>query len=249
MLCWMEKRQTSGEGILMAEHKIIIKAKLKSKLTNLLPLFSSLGYNKVEYKKEKIVIEKLTKDLHGENAIDYGIIMKKDSIEFYYLLNDGTGRRKRIFEMSQILMDILTVIGNYYLVEPTSIAKNINSTLRDIGGNMDKDVLEVNAQLEESKEKHEELKKRYEDLVRSSEENARILLECERRRDELYSRVQELEKLSDEALIQELYQWIKLHGGSIDTAEFCRSYNLPVQRVEEGLEILVKEKFIRRKIE
>ncbi|MDO8554769.1 MAG: hypothetical protein Q7S22_08220 [Candidatus Micrarchaeota archaeon] len=231
----------------MTEKRITINAKCRVKLDKLMPLFSSLGYNKVEYKKDKIIIEKFTQDLQGENTLDYGILLKTNSLEFYYSQTEGSGKRKRMVELFQTFMDVLTIIGKNYLVEPTEIAKNANSVLKEVAPNLDKDLLEVNAQLEESKEKHDDLKKRYEDLVRSSEENARILLECERRRDELRLRVEELGKLSDESLIQEVYQWIKIHGGSIDTTEFCKAYGIPPKRAEEGLEILIKTGFIRRR--
>lgn len=227
--------------------EILIKAKIKGKLSKLLPLLSSLGYSKVDYKKDRITIEKLADNLRGKETTDYSIILKNDSITFRYELVEGSGKKKRNFEMIQIFMDLISVIGDCYLVEPAIIAKHTNALVRTAAANMDKDVLEVNSKLEEITGKYDELKKRYNDLVRSSEENARILMECERRRDELQSRVRALEKLSDEDLMQELYQWIKLHGGSIDVSEFCRAYRMTVQRTEEGLDMLVKGKFIRRR--
>ena len=39
-----------------------------------------------------------------------------------------------------------------------------------------------------------ELQRKYSDLLRSSEENARILIECESKRDELQKRTSQLEK-------------------------------------------------------
>ncbi len=139
----------------MTEQRIIINAKCKVKLDKLMSLFSSLGYNKVDYKKDKIVIEKFTQDLQGENTLDYGVLLKPDTIEFYYAQNEGSGRRKRMVEIFQTFMDILTIVGKNYLVEPTEIAKNANLVLKEVAPNLDKDLLEVNAQFEESREKND----------------------------------------------------------------------------------------------
>ena len=100
----------------MAEQRIIMKAKANGKLAKLMPLFSSLGYDKVEYKKDVLVIEKLANNLHDESVLDYGLRLKKDSIEFYHFPIEGKKRRVELF---QTLMDVLTVLGRSYLIEPT----------------------------------------------------------------------------------------------------------------------------------
>lgn len=110
---------------------------------------------------------------------------------------------------------------------------------------MGKDALELATELDELKVKYAERSKKYEDLVRAGEENTRILLECERHRDELHKRVDQLASLSDETLKQTLFEWIKVHGGSLETAEFARAHHLSVARVEEGVEMLIREGYIK----
>jgi C-terminal processing protease CtpA/Prc len=112
-----------------------------------------------------------------------------------------------------------------------------------------KDAIDFSTELSEIQGKYKSLEAKYSDLLRSSEENARILLECERKRDELSKRIEQLEKVSDEALKEMLYDWIKLHGGTINIAEFAKLQRMSVSRVEEGLNMLITEGYIKRRFE
>ncbi|MGV8176543.1 MAG: hypothetical protein ACP5NX_01975, partial [Candidatus Bilamarchaeaceae archaeon] len=88
----------------------------------------------------------------------------------------------------------------------------------------------------------------YEKLALSSEENSRILLEREQKIEELENKVEKLRGLGDEMLKRELFKWLKLHDGEINVAEFCAVNSLPSSRAEEGLEMLMREGYIKRKV-
>ena len=55
--------------------------------------------------------------------------------------------------------------------------------------------------------------------------------------------------MSDDLLKESLYNWIKLHGGTIDIREFSKSHSVALSRSEEGLNMLIREGFIRRRLE
>jgi hypothetical protein len=85
--------------------------------------------------------------------------------------------------------------------------------------------------------------------VRSEEANTRILLECEHKRDELQKKLTALTGMSDDLLKETLFNWIRIHGGTIDVREFSKANSVALTRTEDGLNMLIREGFIRRRFE
>lgn len=232
----------------MKEETFVIPGKLRRKLAGLEQQFGNIGFNRIEYSRDRLVVEKLgTAGLYTEAGLRYRIVFGKKSIEFVYATEQKVPKRKTFLELLPLLLNVLILSQDYYTIELTGLFVSINSILTEMSQVVGKDVIELSQELDELKAKHAELKRKYEELVRSSEENARILLEVERRRDELSKRVGQLERMSDESLKEELFKWIKLHGGAIDVAEFSKVSSVSTGRVEEGLEMLIKEGYIKRR--
>lgn len=55
--------------------------------------------------------------------------------------------------------------------------------------------------------------------------------------------------MSDDMLREALYSWIKLHNGYIDVKEFAQANSVAVMRAEEGLNLLIQEGYIRRRLD
>lgn len=234
----------------MDEQKIIVKAKLKKNLSAFARLMGDLGYSKISYSKKKLVVEKIKgHDLRGRPFLEYRMIFCPDNITFEYSIPPKKNQRVRLLELLPTLLSVLQVSEEYYTFVPSEVYGHINAVVKDLSKTVDKEATEFSAALSDLETKHADLTRRYDDLVRSSESNARILLECERRRDELARRVERLTKLSDEALKETLYDWIKIHGGTIDVKEFAKSNGVSIPRVEEGLNSLISEGFIKRRFD
>ena len=61
--------------------------------------------------------------------------------------------------------------------------------------------------------------------------------------------VEKLQSLSDERLKEELYNWLKMHSGNIDIMDFGKAHGVPAARVEQGLDMLIREGYIKRRVE
>ena len=109
--------------------------------------------------------------------------------------------------------------------------------------------MEFSTQLSELQTKYSDMSAKYDDLVRSGEANTRLLLECERKRDEMQKKLTRLSGMGDDLLKESLYNWIKLHNGTIDIREFAKANSVAVTRAEEGLNMLIREGYIRRRFE
>ncbi|MFN7991759.1 MAG: hypothetical protein U0R44_06410 [Candidatus Micrarchaeia archaeon] len=234
----------------MSEEKIIVDAKQKNPLKSLASLLSGLGFTKISYSKNALSVEKIKgTDLQGKPYLEYMVEFKADSIEFTYTFSAKRSRISRLLELMPTFLNILQVAEDYYAIRPASIFTHINSLLGEAAKIIDRDALEFSTQLTELQSKFNDMSSKYEDLLRSSEANTRILLECERKRDELAKKLNTLTGMGDDLLKESLYNWIKVHGGTIDVREFSKANSVAVTRAEEGLNMLIREGFIRRRFE
>lgn len=234
----------------MTVEKLKIKAKQKNSLNKLATLMGNLGFTKISYSKDKLSIERVTGfDLKGKPEMDYMIVFSPDLIELSYNVPAKKNPRGRLLEIMPVFLNVLQLAEEYYDIRPSAIYFEINTAISEMLKLTNKDAIDLSTDLSETKSKYKSLEAKYADILRSSEENARILLECERKRDELSKRVEQLEKMSNEALKEVLYDWIKLHDGRINIREFSKLHRIPIPRVEEGLNMLITEGYIKRRFE
>lgn len=234
----------------MSEEKISVAGTQKKPLKGLASLFSGLGFTRISYSKDTLTVEKMKgTDLAGKPYLEYRVEFGPTSIEFMYGYSKERNKLSRLLDLLPTFLNILQVAEDYYDVRPTGIFSNINAVLGEVSKIIDRDALEFSTQLSELQARYNDQNAKYEDLVRSSEANTRILLECERNRDELQKKLTTMSGMSDDLLKETLYNWIKLHGGSIDIREFSKSHSVAITRAEEGLNMLIREGFIRRRLE
>jgi len=236
--------------MIMSDERITLPATRKKTLAQLASRFGELGFTTISYGKDRLVVEKVMgEDLKGKPNLDYRITFLDGSIEFVYSVPPNVSKRARMLNLLPILLNVLNLSEDYYDVKPSGVFVHVINLLSDISKVVDREAVELSAELEELRAKSASLSARYDDLVSSSEENARILLECERRRDELRELVEGLRKMSDERLREELYLWLKMHSGSIDLREFGKAYDVAPSRAEEGLDMLIREGYIKRRMD
>lgn len=234
----------------MDEGGIVIQAKAKKGLSSLAQLMGELGFSKIAYHKNQLVVEKVRgHDLSGKPFVEYTAAFREDSIAFTYNIPPRKNKRAVLLELMPTFLSMLQVAEDYYDILPSAVYGPVNEVMKEAMKVVDREAAEFSTSLSELEAKHAELTAKYDSLVRSSEANARILMECERRRDELAKRVEMLTKVSDEFLKESLYEWIRMHGGSINVKEFSKANVIPVPRVEEGLNCLISEGFIKRRLD
>ncbi len=234
----------------MAEEKISVPAKQKKPLKNLAGLLSGLGFTRISYSKNVLSVEKIKgTDLQGKPYLEYRIEFKADSIDFIYSFSAKKSKISRLLDLMPTFLNILQVAEDYYEVKPMGIFSHITALLGETSKIIDRDALEFSTQLSELQTRYGDMSAKYDDLVRSGEANTRLLLECERKRDELQKKLTTLSGMGDDLLKETLYNWIKLHGGTIDVREFSKAHSVAVTRAEEGLNMLIREGFIRRRFE
>ncbi|MEM4166368.1 MAG: hypothetical protein QW153_03895 [Candidatus Bilamarchaeaceae archaeon] len=230
--------------------KISFKAQQKKSIRPLASLMGNLGFTKISYLNETLVVEKVFGyDLKGKPELDYRITLAPSEILLEYEIIKGKNKRARLLSVLPVFLNVLQIVEDYYDIKPSTIYYEINEALAEALKLVGKDMIELSTELSEMKSKYRVLKAKYDDLLQSSEANARVLIECENKRDELRRKVERLMAYDDETLKEMLYEWIKLHGGKLNVMEFSKINRVPVPRVEEGINMLITEGYIKRRFE
>lgn len=234
----------------MSEEKITVEAKQKKPLKGLAELLGGLGFTKISYSKSGISVEKVKgTDLQGKPYLEYRVEFRPENIDFTFSYSQKRSRVARLLDLMPTFLNILQVADDYYDVRASSVFGQVNAVLAESAKIIDRDALEFSSQLTDLQNKHSDLAAKYEDLVRSSEANTRILLESENKRNELQKKLNQLTGMGDDLLKESLYNWIKVHGGTIDVRDFSKANSVAVSRAEDGLNMLIREGYIRRRLE
>lgn len=230
------------------EEIIKIKAKRLKPMKELAPVLGSLGFSKISYTKEEMVVEKVeSEDLSGKPYLFYRIELGPSSILIRYLLPSPERRLSRSLDMGLLSLNLFRIISSHYDISVSSVYPFYYALLNSLSESIEREKLEAVSELASLKSKHASLEKKYKDLVRSSEQNARILVEAERKNEEIAEKMAKMEGVNEEVLQERLFEWVRTHDGEINIFEFARLNSIPVGRVEEGLNQLIKNGFIKRR--
>ncbi len=230
--------------------KIAIKAAQKKNIRPLANLMGELGFTKISYLNETLAIERVFGyDLKEKPELDYRITFAPAEILLEYEAVKGKNKKARLLSVLQVFLNVLQISEDYYDIKPSAVYYEINEVLGELIKLVGKDAIDLSTELSELKSRYRAMRAKYEDLLKSSEANARVLLECENKRDELLRKVEKLMKYDDEALKEMIYEWIKLHNGKLNVLEFSKINRIPVPRVEEGVNMLITEGYIKRRFE
>ncbi len=230
------------------EQEIRIATKRKRPLKPLLQTLGSFGFTKLDYSEEQLTIEKVeSEDLNGQPYLYYRLELQKNAIVFKYTVPTMDRSASRGLEMGLLLMNLLQMLTAYYDVPVQSVYPFYFPMLKSLSESMDKEKMEIYSELKDLRQKHNSLERKYNDLVQASAQNARILVEYERKNEVLSDRIKKLEGMGDVELQAQLFEWVRTHDGEIDVLEFSRLNNIAVGRAEEGLDALIKNGFIRKR--
>ncbi|MEW5996805.1 MAG: hypothetical protein AB1657_04390 [Candidatus Micrarchaeota archaeon] len=230
------------------EEIIRISTKRKRPLKPLLQTLGSLGFNRMDYSDDALIIEKVeSEDLNGKPYLYYRIELLKNAIILKYTTPVLEHRLSRSLDMGVMLLNLFQILTAYYDVPIQSVYTFYFSLLKSMGEATDSEKMEMYSRLKDLGQKHASLEKKYNDLVQASAQNARLLVEYERKNEDLLERMQRLEGMGDTELQAQLFEWIRTHDGEIDVLEFSKLNSVAAGRVEEGLDALIKNGFIRKR--
>ncbi|NYZ60518.1 hypothetical protein H0O01_02360 [Candidatus Micrarchaeota archaeon] len=232
----------------MVEEIIRINTKRKRPLKPLLQTLGSLGFNRMDYSEEALIIEKVeSEDLNGKPYLYYRIELLRNAIVLKYTVPNMEHHISRSLDMGLMLLNMFQILTAYYDVPIQSVYSFYFTLMKSLTEAIDSEKMEMYSKLKDTTQKHIFLEKKYNDLVQASAQNARLVVEYERKNEDLRERVQRLEGVGETELQSQLFEWIRTHDGEIDVLEFAKLNNVAAGRVEEGLDSLIKNGFIRKR--
>ena len=229
----------------MEEKSITLKGKALVPFSHLREKFDGLGMSRIKSDQAKLELEKIeSSDLRGNPHHFYRATFYPDKLVFAYSV--GLEKSKRTIDSLFVLANLITLCEGAYEIGAEEMHRFLLPLLNDLKEILNSEPFATTQKFLELQEKHASLEKKYGDMAISSERNTRILLECEKKRDEYYERIKKLEGMGDDLLRQEIFIWLKTHAGELDISQFSKAFGIPPQRAEEGLEYLLKNGYIRK---
>jgi len=229
-----KKNRTDQTKDQIKRTKIHIPISLKkSKFKSVFEELIAMGFNKVTYSTNLI-------EVSGPADLEYTIRISTGSMDVSANIVDKSHELKILLA----IIRLASVISDYGSMNMNAVFGKIDAFLSDIHEFVDTSHVSLSAKYTNLDKKYHVLEKKYDDLVISSEQNARLLLECERRRAELESELNKLRRMTDKQLIAEVFNWIKLHNGKLNYSSFSKSHNVPQSRVEFAVKSLMKGGYI-----
>lgn len=230
------------------EEIIRINTKRKRPLKQLLQALGSLGFNKIDYSDDALIIEKVeSEELSGKPYLYYRIELLKNAIVFKYTVPSPDLHTIRSLEMGMMVLNMSQILTAYYDIPLQAVYQFYYPLLKSLSEAIEPDKLAAYSSYKDLKKKCISLEKKYNDLVQASAQNARLLVDYERKNEDLRERIQKLEGMGDTELQSQLFEWIRTHDGEIDVFEFAKMNGVAVGRVEEGLDALIKNGFIKKR--
>lgn len=229
----------------MDTETIYLSGRCKEQMQRLKSRFSDSGFDKILCDKTKLELEKSESlDISDKQHHFYRLAFLDSSVSITYSL--GPDKYARRLEALSLLIDALAIASSCFELHPDSLKPAISPIISKMKENISVQDSATASALLDIQERQSVLERKYRELALSSETNARILIECERKRDEYAKRIKKLEGLSDEILRQEIFSHIKANNGEFDTAKFASRFNIPATRVEECLDFLLRSGNIRK---
>jgi regulator of replication initiation timing len=223
-----------------------MKGKLtKGKLKDLVAVLRSISFLEIAPEKDLLnVIYVESRDI-DKNPYLFSIVkVKEDEVEVMYTIPPEIGPKKRRVDVVRYLINILSLISEYYEVDNKTLYQVVENAITELAGSVTMEYTKLYTAYDSLRKEVADHKKKIERLTEQNQALSSQNYELKTQNDDIRLRLQQLEGLSDEAIKVKLQEWITEHSGSIAISEFTRVYKVSDARVEEMLNKLVSEGYI-----
>lgn len=181
----------------------------------------------------------------NKNPYLFSIIkIKSDEVEVLYSIPPEIAPRKRRIDVIRYLLNLLTLIDQYYNVENKALYQLLEVAVKELLESVTMDYSKLYTTYDALKKKADDYANKVARLKAENQALTTKNYELKSQNDELAVRNKELEAFSDETLRAKLQEWITEHNGEINVIEFCKIHNLTETRAEQMLNKLVAEGYL-----
>ena len=223
-----------------------LKANLQKKsLSNVADILRSVSFLEVALEKDAINAAYIeSRDINKSPYLFSIVRLKKDEVEVIYSIPAEISPLRRRIDVIRYLLNILSLVGEFYYVDNTLLYQIIEDTLNSISESVSIEYSKLYASYDNLKSEVEGLRRKNERMTDEVKALGNRNFELKARNDELSIRLNELEALSDKALKAKVQEWIAEHDGEINVHEFAKLNKVIETRVEDVLNKLVSEGYL-----
>ncbi len=222
-----------------------IKGKMTGSKKDITSVLSSVSFLEVATEKDAInAVYVESRDINKEPYLFSIIRIREDVMEVVYSIPQEIAPRKRKVDMIRYLLNILTLINDFYQVDIKVIYQLMETAVKDISESVTMEYSKLYTAYDSLKKENQDLKKK---VTRLSEENTALTsktYELKAKSDEVEVELSKYRTLSDEVLRAKLQEWILEHAGEINVIEFAKIHHVTESQVEMQLNKLVNEGYL-----
>ncbi len=244
-----KKKKSISKGEKAIKESIVdgfeIKGKLKSTKKALFEELSKLTFLEIAERTEGLVsINIESRDIKRKPYLFSVTYFDKDRIKVLYSCVAGMSPKKRRLDILSFFLNVLTLVGDHYLVDEKEIYQLLQNAIKDMSEYVTLDYERMYAEHDSLKNEVENLNKETATLRESNELLSRENYELKTRLEDHKIKLKKYEAIPDKVLAVRLQEWISEHSGQIDITEFSRVYEVPESRVEQMLNKMVMKGFL-----
>lgn len=230
--------QTEGKKPTTAGFKI--KGKLKGTISGIVETLRSITFIEIAQEKSVVNVAYIESRDINKNPYLFSIVkIKEDEVEVVYSITPEISPTKRRLDVIRYLLNIISLIEDDYAVDNKILLQLIDDVFKSVTESISLDYSKLYTEYDALKKEVADLKKKNERLSQQVEALSSQNYELKSENDQYRIRLQQLEKMSDDALKVKVQSWIIEHNGSINVPEFCKVYGVVESKVEEILNQLV----------
>lgn len=187
-----------------------------------------------------------TRDIHKNPYLYYEFTFKPSGLALKYSITPEVNARQRRVDICRNLLGMLALTGESYGVKLGPLYTLLQNSLEDSSANANQTYQQLLNRHEALMKENKSMVERHKKLKEVNDELNNSFLELEKRSQMIGDRLKQLEGMTDIELKEELQRWIFEHDGSIRYSDFAKTFNIPQSRVEDGINMLLKEGYIVR---
>ncbi len=191
-----------------------------------------------------IAINVESRDLQKNPFLFSLCYFRPDKIEILYTYTAGMSPKKRRLDALKYLLNLLTLSESHYKVDNRQMYQMLEQAVSEMGEYVTSDYDKLYSVYDSLKSELSSLQKKAGDLQEANTILSRENYDLKLARDEIASKLSDLQAISDDVLATKIQEWLSEHNSEINITEFSRANSIAESRVEAMLNRLVSEGYL-----
>ena len=184
------------------------------------------------------------RDIKKNPYLFFIITFSEQSIDIKYsVVRDSSEKLRRLFIIKN-LIGVLSLVTDHYTVNNSEFYQQVDSAIDTVLQSLSQSYSSLFGRYDTLLTEYRETKRFNVELMNSNKIVIAQSTKLKEENDLFRSKLDKLEKYSDESLMVMIQEWIESHSDTIDIGEFSKNYTIPQPRIEQIINKMVSMKYI-----